>query len=262
MVRTLRCFSLGLFSLTLVVEVGGIIRVQAVGLAGNGLEEGGAAGAGRAQDYEHLALVDNAIKVAQDINTALSVAEGATNNAGEGEPDVGDILLVISGLAEAEDIEVLEGDARGAELSAGRLDRVDDGLCPGASAEVRRAGVQGRVAILAGSDKRVGARRHIGALGRVLAGKGLDERSTALHLRVLIFISDVLGGLVALLGGCGLLGVRGGVAAGYLGEGGGASGCVVVGVVVVVGGGCASGLRRTVVVCGNATDAGDRHVRQ
>ena len=69
----------------MVVEVGGVIVVKTVHLACNRLEESRAARARGTQHNKHLALSDNAIKTAQDINSLLvTPSEKTSEFASEG----------------------------------------------------------------------------------------------------------------------------------------------------------------------------------
>ena len=128
---------------TLVVEVGLVVNEDTVVLAGNGLEEGCAAGTRGSQNNQHLALAHNTIEIAENIDTALAThANEVADLADDFETNVENILLVIRGRAETENVQVLESDTGSTELMTLAADLVDDGLGPGTRVEVGTIGVE------------------------------------------------------------------------------------------------------------------------
>jgi hypothetical protein len=135
---------------TLVVKGGILGDVEAVSIAGNGSQQSRAAGAGRAEDTQHLAAVDDTLEVAQDIDPLLPApADYVTKNVGALEEGVGDGLLVVCRGAEAVDTEVLEGHTGCTWLCAvgGRGAGAVVGLCPLAGVELRAVRVERTVGL-------------------------------------------------------------------------------------------------------------------
>ena len=168
----------------LVVEVRVAVHVQAVGLAGDGLEEGGAAAAGAAEHHEHLAAAHDAGEVAQDLDALLAGAEGPAGQRAHRQHHVGHVLLVVGGGAEAVHAEAAEGHAGGAGRVAGRVARADGEheleplpRAEGVAVRVERrvvAGVEEGV-LEVGQGRMVGSGRGVAeGLGGQLAGQAAD----------------------------------------------------------------------------------------
>ncbi len=180
----------------MIVEIRLVIDEDAVVVASNGLQESRAARAGRAKDDQHFALADKTVEVAQNVDPALPVPGDPPHQADGLEPDVDDILLVIGGGSETVDVEVLEGNAAGAEVMALSGDQTGHGLGPGAGAEVGAVGVQRRRLVLRGNGEHAAVDRARLRLGRILARESLNDAVTALLLNSAILVFVVIGGRV------------------------------------------------------------------
>lgn len=132
-------------NLTLVVEVGLVVDVNTGRLPRNGLQKGRATGSRGSQDHQHLALVDNAVVAAQDVDFPLAHSHHLADDSGCFQQDICDILLVIRGGSKAVDIEVLEADTRRSETLSLAIGYVHNSLGPGARIKMGGVGVQRRI---------------------------------------------------------------------------------------------------------------------
>lgn len=78
-----------------VLVVVGLVDVDAVLFAGDGLQEGGAAGAWGAEDDEHLAGVDEGVDAVEDVDAGLFGACELGDQGLELEDGIADGLLVV-----------------------------------------------------------------------------------------------------------------------------------------------------------------------
>lgn len=112
---------------TSVVELRLLVKVDAVHLAGDGLEHGSTAGTGRAEDHEHLARVEDAIDRVENLDLALAVAKQVTKLTEEVEWNIADRLLVIWVLSACDVMcEVMVGGANGGRDEWGSGEIISD----------------------------------------------------------------------------------------------------------------------------------------
>lgn len=169
-------------------------------LAGNRLQQRRHTAAGAAQHKQHLAALDDAVKVPQDVNLLAALAQGLLHQHRGLPEDVEDVLLVVRVGAVAVDAQAAVGDpGLEARIVLGVASRVlEQSPCPLLGVELlSTAGVEGRVGREEGVDVGVESRCRADELEAVRPDEIVHSRGADLNVHFILSMVVFLDRFVA-----------------------------------------------------------------